>query len=173
MKCLNLRVCIITIVALTLLPVATVFSQIFKKAEPMKKNTDFVEGSIMRPRGDIPFHRAWEASQVDYSKFTEIYIAPVNTEYLQKNSWWKDLNYKKAEKNLDEIADYMYSTIRKAYSMDSRKRFKVVKDPGPKTLILEMAIVELVPNKAGFTAAPRAPRGGSPRRPPPPGCASR
>ena len=151
MKCLNLRVCIITIVALTLLSVSSVFAQIFKKAEPMKESTNFVEGSIMRPRGNIPFHRAWEASQVDFSKFTEIYIAPINTEYLLENSWWKDLNHKKAEDNIDDVADYMHRTIKRAYFMDPRKRFKVVRDPGPKTLVLEIAIVELVPNKAGFS----------------------
>lgn len=151
MKYHNLRVCTITFTVLSLLPVSIVFAQIFKKAGPMKKTTDFVEGSIMRPRGDIPFHRAWEASQVDFSKFTEIYIAPVNTEYLLENSWWKDLNHKKAEDNIDDVADYMHKTIRKAYFMDPRKRFKVVRTPGSKTLVLEIAIVELVPNKAGFS----------------------
>jgi len=151
MKCHNLRVCIITLTVLSLLPIATVFAQIFKKAKPMKETTDFVEGSMMKPRGDIPFHQVWKAEQVDLNDYTEIFIAPVNTAYLLKNSWWKELNYKKAEKNIDEVADFMHTTIRKAFFFDPQKRFKVVKDPGPKTLVLEIAIVELVPNKAGFT----------------------
>ena len=151
MKHLNLRVCIITITALTLFPVSSIFAQIFKKAEPIKQTTDFVEGSMMRPRGDLPFHHAWKAKQVDFNDYTKIYIAPVSTVYLQENSWWKDLNFKKAKENIDDVANYMRATITKAFSEDPQRRFEVVRGYGSQTLVLEIAIVELVPNKAGLS----------------------
>ncbi len=127
-----------------------VSAKVFKKAKPAEENTDFIEGSLLRPRGDIPFNRAWKASQFDKRNFSEIYISPINTEYLRQNSYWSELNVKEVEDDIDELAAQFQSKIRNAFRNSSSNRFKVVNRPGVNTLVLEIAITELIPNKAGF-----------------------
>ena len=133
-----------------LFSVNTANAEIFKKAEPTAQNTDFIEGSLLRPRGDVPFNRVWKASKFDKGDFSEIYIAPVNTDYVRQSSWWSELNVQEVEDDLDELAASFRSKIRRAFWNAPYNRFKVVNKPGPKTLIFELAITELIPNKAGY-----------------------
>jgi len=142
-----LKLLILTIV---LLAVNSANAKVFEKAEPAKKHTDFVEGSMMRPRGDVPFNRVWKASKFDKGDFSEIYIARVNTDYVRQRSWWSDLNVKEVEDDLDELGASFRSKIRRAFWNAPHNRFKIVNRPGPNTLIFELAITELIPNKAGY-----------------------
>ena len=59
---ITLKFLVLTIV---LFVVNTAHAELFKKAESAKKHTDFVEGSMLRPRGDVPFNRVWKASKFD------------------------------------------------------------------------------------------------------------
>jgi hypothetical protein len=145
----KLKVCLL-ITAASLLITGPGWAEIFDKAKPAEETTDFIEGSMLRPKGDLPFNKAWRASKMDREKFTEIYVAPVNTEYLRQSSWWKELNLIEIEEDIDELAGEFRSTIRRAFFNDPRRRLRVVNRPGPNTLIMEIAIVELIPNKAGF-----------------------
>jgi len=146
MKLLNISILLAGMMFLT----SAVNAKIFGKAKPVKDNTDFVEESMMRPRGDLPFNRVWKASKVKNSDYSEIYIAPVNTEYLRQTSWWNKSNVVEIQDDIDELAFKMRSKIRKAFWDSSTNRFRPVFKPGPKTLVLELAITELVPNKAGL-----------------------
>jgi len=105
---------------------------------------------MMRPRWDLPFNRVWKASKVKNSDYSEIYIAPVNTEYLRQTSWWNKSNVAEIQDDIDDLAFKMRSKIRKAFWESLTSTFRVVNNPGPKTLVLELAITELVPNKAGL-----------------------
>jgi hypothetical protein len=145
----KLMVCLLITVAGLLITTPS-WAEIFDKAKPAGETTDFNEGSMLRPVGDIPFNRAWRASKMDREKFTEIYVAPINTEYLRQSSWWKELNLVEMEEDVDELAGEFRSVIRRAFFNDPRRRLRVVNKPGPKTLVMEIAITELIPNKAGF-----------------------
>jgi hypothetical protein len=57
------------------------------------------------------------------------------------------------------IADYMRQAFIMAVENDPKKRFKVVEKPGANTLILEMAIVQVVPSKAELQALSLVPVG--------------
>lgn len=84
---------------------------------------------MMRPIGDLPFNKAWKASSFDKRDFSEIYIAPVNTDYVRQNSWWSELNVKEIEDDLDELAASFRSKIRRAFWNAPRNRFKIVNKP--------------------------------------------
>ena len=146
-ECTRLNILILTMMFFT---VNTASAKVFKKAEPAAKNTDFVEGSMMRKDPHLPFNKAWKAQNFDKRDYSEIYVAPVNTEYLRQNSFWGELSIKDVEDDVNELAANMRSTVRRAFWDDTNGRFKIVSKPGPKTLILEIAITELIPNKAGF-----------------------
>ncbi len=57
------------------------------------------------------------------------------------------------------MADYQRNAFIKACEKDPTKKFKVVDKPGPNTLILEMAITQLVPSKAELQALGLVPIG--------------
>jgi hypothetical protein len=127
-------------------------AELFKKAEPVK-STDFVVEEMMDKPDDLPFHKVWKRTGSSLDDYNEIYITPVSTTHLKENGWWKGLGLKDVEKDVDKIADYMRDTVIQSFKNDSEARFQVVSVPGPRTLIMELAITELVPNKAGFEAA--------------------
>jgi len=125
---------------------------VFEKAKP-GVSTGFTVDDIMEKHKDLPFHKVWKLTGVSFDYYTELYVAPVNITYLKENGWWKDLSLKNVEEDIDYIAKYTWDTIVLSFQNDPNKRFTVVSEPGPKTIVMEMAITELVPNKAGFEAA--------------------
>lgn len=127
-------------------------AELFKKAKPAE-NTGFTVEEMMDKPNDLPFHKVWKREGASLDDYSAIYIAPINTNYLKKNGWWKDLGLKNVEDDIDDIANYAWETIVQSFSNDPEGRFKIVTNPGPETLVFEMAITELVPNKAGFEAA--------------------
>lgn len=52
------------------------------KAKPAPPSGFLQQPEKMDEPGDLPFHRAWYDRHADWDKFTEIYIAPVNVDYL-------------------------------------------------------------------------------------------
>ncbi|MCD6459876.1 DUF3313 domain-containing protein [bacterium] len=133
------------------------------KAPPKKETSDFVTGEIMDKHDDLPFHKAWIKEGFDKSRFTKIHIPPVNTSYifLDENDWWKNSfkSYAELKKDVNNMGVFMQKTFVKAFKDDPKKRFKVTKKPDDKTLILELAITELTPNKPYLKIARFAPFG--------------
>lgn len=132
------------------------------KAAP-KKNTDFVQSSIMTKQEKFPFHSAWVKPGLDKTLYNKVYVAPVNTSYvlLDEKDWWKYSfrTYSELKKDVSDMGNFMRETFIKAFKNDPKKRFKVVKKPDEKTLILELAITELTPNKPYLKLARFAPFG--------------
>jgi hypothetical protein len=96
--------------------------------------------------------------------FAEIYIAPVNTDYIMPSDFWEslcfdDLFKQDVNKNINMLAEYLRCAFIKACENDPTHKFKVVDHPGPNTLILEMAITQLVPSKAWLNAMELVPVG--------------
>ena len=88
---------------------------------------------------------------------TELYVAPVNMHYMMTQSFWEkaseaNLSKEDVQKSADAIADYTRNAFIKAAQEDPKKHFVIVDKAGPKTLILETAIVQLVPSKAVLNA---------------------
>ncbi len=118
----------------------------------------FIDGSKTVTRKDLPFQKVWSEKGVDWKKYVGIYIAPVNTSYALKTGSWKAVaKYGSASEDLQKEGDVMREIFIKAFQDDPKKRFKVVDKPSQGDLILELAIVELVPNSPAMKAASFAP----------------
>jgi len=133
------------------------------KAPPKKETSDFVTGEIMDKHEDLPFHKAWIKEGFSKSGYKKVHIPPVNTSYifLDESNWWQNSfkSYADLKKDVDEMGTFMQETFIEAFKDDPNKRFKVAKKPDDETLIIELAITELTPNKPYLKIARFAPFG--------------
>ena len=134
------------------------------RARPAPDSGFLREPRLMKADTDVPFNRMYLNPKFRDTHFTEVYVAPVNTDYVMaQNTWEKatlaSVNKEDVRKNVNMLADYMRSAFVKAFRNDPRKRFKVVDKPGPHTLILETAVVQVVPSKAELQALSLVPVG--------------
>jgi len=127
------------------------------KATPAPDSGFIEDSSKMRRNPDSPFAKGYWNREVSQKKYTEIYVAPVNTKYVLAQNIWEGANAVQVKEEdirnaLDQMGKYMQDAFKKAASEDPRKRFVLVDKPGPNTIVLEMAIVQLVPSKAVLNA---------------------
>jgi hypothetical protein len=117
------------------------------------EDSEFVGQSADKMKKDPnrPYDRIWYDPKAKSAHFTSVYVAPVNTDYLKQMSWWNDASGAglgtDRDKDVKEIADYFRASVQKAFKEDPKHRYQVVDVPTDNTLILEMAIIELVPTK--------------------------
>jgi hypothetical protein len=125
------------------------------KSDPAE-NSSFLEDShkMTEQRERLPFHKAWVKSNINRKQYSEIMIAPVNTDYLIKNNGWSAMNLKEDRLTTDAraIAAYTVKTYKEALLSDANTKLNLVSHPSSHTLELELAIVELVPSKAAAGA---------------------
>lgn len=112
---------------------------------------------LMTKNETLPFQRSYWNKAYNANDYTEIMIAPVNTDYLAAQSFWEKVNVATAvpgqdKKDIASIAEYVRQSFTRAFADDPKHRFTVVNKAGPKTLILEVAITQLVPSKAVLNA---------------------
>jgi hypothetical protein len=121
-------------------------------------SSGFIENpELMTKDQALPFQRTYWNKKYDQHAYTEVMIAPVNTSYALAANFWEKSNVvnvspDQVKKDVQALADYTQESFTKAFADDPRHRFKVVKTAGPKTLILEMALVQIVPSKAVLNA---------------------
>jgi len=104
-----------------------------------------------------PFQRTYWNKQYDKNTYTEVVVAPVNMQYVAAQGYWEKVNLanmkpEKVKQDVADVGEYTRNSFIRAFSDDLNKRFKVVQTAGPNTLILEMAITQLVPSKAALNA---------------------
>jgi hypothetical protein len=147
---------IVLVAVLTVLLGSTGCIQKAKPASP----SGFIPDKELTKASDLPFQRAWRKSDLDWSHYKEIYIAPWNTEHLREMNWWEKLERgEKVKEDAKELAGYARGVFEEAFRKDSKHRFVVVEQPGPNTLVAEFALVEVIPNKIvldalGYAAGP-------------------
>lgn len=123
------------------------------KAAP-GKFSNYVDHSKMAKNEELPFNSVWIKKGIDLKDFAEIYISRVDTSHMFDNKWYKDFNrYGDVKEDTAKVADFAQDSFKKAFKVDPNRRFKVVKSPGFRTVILEVAITELTPNKPILKAA--------------------
>lgn len=127
-------------------------ADLIKKADEAE-STGFTDDTVMEHKDDLPFQKVWKSNSASLEDYSEIYIAPINIAYLKENDWWSNLGLKNVEQDIEDMAVYTWDSIAEAFKNDPEHRFTVVDKPGEKTLIMEMALTEMIPNKAGFEAA--------------------
>ena len=120
----------------------------------------FIDATRLEKDESLPFHGAWRNPERDLTYYDKIYIAPVDTSHLLKMDVWKEGEAGASgqlKKDVEEIAvtvrEHLIATFRSPPE-GVTSRFDVVDDPkGNKTIVLEFAIVEVVPSKALVEAA--------------------
>ena len=114
----------------------------------------FVEADKLEPQSDsMPFDRVWLSPERDWTRYPKLYVAVVDVSHLLEMSWWDKLNIRKSkvEYDLVVVADELREDLIEAFRDDPRHHFELVENPedvDADTAQLEVAIVELVPNKA-------------------------
>jgi hypothetical protein len=127
------------------------------RAKPAPDAGFLQQPALMKAEKDVPYNRVYVNPSYHDKKYTEIYVAPVNTSYVMAENIWEkstlaESNKDDVKKNVAMLAEYHRNAFIIACKKDPNKKFKVVDKPGPNTLILEMAIVQLVPSKAELQA---------------------
>jgi hypothetical protein len=112
---------------------------------------------LMSHDPSTPFNRSYWNKKFDPKAYDELLVTPVNTQYVMAQSIWEKANVvnvspEQVRKDIDSIAQYTRQSFVRAATDDPKRRFKVVDNPGKQTLILEVAIVQLVPSKAVLNA---------------------
>src|SRR4051794_12667126 len=99
------------------------------------------DAHLMSKSENTPFQRTYWNKKYDSKSYTEIMVAPVNTDYVAAQNFWEKANVANAspgqhKKDLATIAEYTRQSFVRAAADDPKHRFKVVDKAGPKTLIL-------------------------------------
>ena len=136
-------------VAASLLTIVGAFTFVGCKASEAKEG-GYVDKSRMTNDPSIPFQQSWKKPGFDKSKYTKVYIAPVNTRYmLEHTDWQKGMKKADFEKDVAHLANFTREAVKKAFREDPNHRMQVLdaasRDPG--TLNVEIALIEVVPSK--------------------------
>ena len=134
------------------------------RASPAPDAGFLQDTKMLKPDKEAPFNRFYANPAFRDKSFSEIYVAPVNTDYmLAENIWEKaslaNISQEDVQKNAALLAEYLRNSFIKACQNDPNHKFKPVGKPGPNILILEMAIVQLVPSKSELQALGLVPVG--------------
>jgi hypothetical protein len=145
-------------------PVTAVLLLVGCRAKPAPDSGFLRDPQLMKPEKQVPFNRMYVNPRFKDAHFSEVYVAPVNTDYVRAENIWEkatlaNVSKEDVKKNVEMLAEYMRNAFIDAFQNDPKKRFKVVDKPGPDTLILELAIVQVVPSKAELQALSLVPVG--------------
>lgn len=126
--------------------------------------TDFVgKDTELAEDPRVPLQRVWRDPQADMSSYDSITIAPVNTDHVAEAEWWQKTVMKGQlrREDLHNLADYARQKFELAFARDEEARLEYVSAPRDGTIILETALVEIVPSKSVLGIVPLSdkPRG--------------
>jgi hypothetical protein len=98
---------------------------------------------------DIPFRHAWIAPQETPIPYTSIYVKPVRTDLFPKDMWLRSRGLavsseEEFTRDAEVIARYFRIRLLSELKATSSQRFAVVETPNDQSLILEIALTELV-----------------------------
>lgn len=128
-------------------------------------NAGFVSGSQMSEPHHAKFlQRTWISPKLKnisfQQQFDAVYIAPVNTSYLGKQTWWQlQTNAEtraELEANAAKLANDLRLQLAREIASYPGHHYRIASAPGPRTLCIELALVELVPSKAFWNAGATA-----------------
>ena len=109
--------------------------------------------NLERQSDGMPFDRMWLSPERDWAHYPKLYVAVVDVHHVLEMSWWDKVNIRKSkvEYDLMVVADELREDLIEAFRDDPQHHFEIVDDPAQvdaDTAQLEVALVELVPNKA-------------------------
>ena len=123
------------------------------KSGPSEAPSEFVgdpETAFTEESELFPFHRVWFEPGWNDPQLRSLVVAPVDTQYVMQADWWDKTTLKggRLEEDLQNLADF----TRESFREDEQHRFGVLETARDDSLVLELALVEVVPNKASLGA---------------------
>ena len=124
--------------------------------------TAIIEKKELLKRYDaIPVDKAYKAKGFSVKNYNKIILKPVFTEKNAKKSTLASANMRtwigKEKEDVAKFASFTKNAFANAITKDPN--WSLASKPGPKTLILELALVKIVPGKALYGAARNTPVG--------------
>jgi len=140
----------------SLLPSCEVFDASKKSSTGYNPST-----ASMQTRAQF-LHEAWVAEPYRgkpvKDHFSSVYIAPVNTNYLSKQTWWQAQGDRRASLEADtkRFSGHIRREFQQKITNYPGDHLPLASGPGPGVLVVELALVELVPSKAYWNAGASA-----------------
>jgi hypothetical protein len=160
----SLRLATFSALTIGLLSGGCAVQRAVSKAEPtafLKKTGTANAGKISR----LPFERSWRDASVDTSKYTRVVIRPVTTAYLRSEKWTDSASTfitgeQSFQQEANKLAKYWDGTLRSTFRTP-QNQFTLTQDSTkPGTLVIELAITEIVFGRPVANAASYAVPGG-------------
>lgn len=147
-----------------LLPLFASLLLVACRAKPAPDSGFLRDPKLMTADKALPFNRMYVNPKFKDKRFTELYVAPVNTDYVTRQNAWEraelaTLKPEQVKKDARVLGEYLRHAFIKAAERDPKKHFKVVDEAGPNTLVVELAIVQLAPSKIVLQAVAAVPVG--------------
>lgn len=121
------------------------------KAKPIATSSFFgTTDGLVEVKEIETFHHLWANPDVDWMKYKKIMIPPVDTQHLRNMGWWQETSMAgHDEKGIEALARYMRDEFIRAQKENKHANaLQVVNVPDKETLIMELAITEVIPTKA-------------------------
>jgi len=112
------------------------------------------QAQLLQANKEIPFNAAWIKDDANLLSYKKVYVAPVDTTHLLKLDWWQRASLQPGDQQkwADELADYFRDKMKAQFTDDDTNKYQVVDTPDDETLIIELAVVEVVPTKIWLNA---------------------
>ena len=117
---------------------------------------------------DLPFHKVWIKPEFAMSGYRELYVAPVNTEYMLEMDWLHKSSsanwFGGVKKDIEKLAVYFHDRVVKEFKEDPNHHFQIIEKPassGQPALSMELALIEINPSQPVLHAAGWAVPGGT------------
>lgn len=109
---------------------------------------------LLQVNDKLPFDATWLKTDVNLLGYKKVYVAPVDTTHLLKLTWWERAAIAPGDQQewAKKLADYYKEKMVAQFSDDDANRYQIVDTPDADTLIIELAIVEVVPTKVWLNA---------------------
>jgi hypothetical protein len=123
-------------------------------------NVGFANPNLLKSDPSVGFNKFWRKPGVDWTRYDQIYVADVNTQYMLKiTDWQKGERKADIERDIRDLAVRARGKMIKAFREDPHHRFRVLDSPSrdPRAVVLEVALTEIVPSKVLLNAAGYAP----------------
>jgi hypothetical protein len=148
------RLCVISfwLCLLMLLPACNTTNRLLK-AKPVQL-TPFIAHpeEMLDSRKKLPFQKIWMTQEKGVeeasAKKTDLYVAPVTLQYLRpvkKPLVRKEVDWGSIDRQENEMALKLRNEFAKAFLRSPAPRYRIVQRPGPNSVTLELALVELNP----------------------------
>jgi len=122
------------------------------KAEPAPDSGFIQDPEKMKPdRKRFPFDRVWcQGYGCDWTKYSSVVVKPIDLSHVLKMSWWDNFTIESKSELQEErhiIANYLREKIISEIKNDPNEYHEVVEIAKQDSMIIEFALVELVPTK--------------------------